>query len=160
MQTEGLAPRPRTAFGAHGAPVDCDPGHEGVLARRVALRALFQLPACTNAEDATQHLAKRAPHSVTRVVLHRLSIPTYMDSLVSRDVPSSTGTATTCTLAPIRTVADGSCVEVGGVRARCEQLVAVEAAEQAALDAHQEAKERILRASASWSTLQLPPCIQ
>ena len=69
MQTEGLAPRPRTAFGTHGAPVDRHPGHKGVLARRVALRALLQLPACTTAQDAAQHLAKRAPHSVTRVVL-------------------------------------------------------------------------------------------
>lgn len=77
-----------------------------------------------------------------------------MNSLVSQDVASSTSTVTTRTLAPIRTVADSSCVEVGGVRTRCEQLIAVEAAKQAALDAYQEAKKCILRAGAPWSTLQ------
>ena len=83
-----------------------------------------------------------------------------MNFLPSQDVAGSTSTVTTRTLAPIRTVADGSRVEVGGVRARCEQLIAVEAAEQAALDAHQEAKECILRADPPWvNPAVYPPCM-
>jgi len=36
----------RTALGADGAPINCDPGDEGVIARRVPLRLRLQLPAC------------------------------------------------------------------------------------------------------------------
>jgi len=36
----------RTALGADGAPVDRDPRHKGVIARRVPFRPRLQLPAC------------------------------------------------------------------------------------------------------------------
>ncbi len=36
----------RTALGTDGAPVDRDPRHKGVIARRVPFRPRLQLPAC------------------------------------------------------------------------------------------------------------------